>query len=57
MHGNLGTEGAVKSVESVADALGWRRIVAPVTVTRAPGKRDLEACRELGATDAATLAG
>src|SRR5882672_3826958 len=33
VHGNLGTEGAVKAVESIADGLGWRRVTAPVEVT------------------------
>jgi NAD(P)H-dependent FMN reductase len=57
VHGNLGTEGAVKAVESVTEGLKWRRVAAPVEVTGAPGKADLEACWELGATVAATLMG
>jgi len=55
VHGNLGTEGAVKAVESIADGLGWRRVTAPVEVTGQPDKAALEACWELGATVAATL--
>jgi multimeric flavodoxin WrbA len=55
VHGNLGTEGAVKAVESIADGLKWRRVAAPVEIMGAPGKADLEACWELGATVAATL--
>ena len=55
VHGNQGTEGAVKAVESIAGGLKWRRVAASVEVTGAPGKADLEACWELGATVAATL--
>jgi len=55
VHGNQGLEGAVSSVESIADGLDWKPVAAPVTVTGAPGKADLEACWELGATIAATL--
>jgi multimeric flavodoxin WrbA len=55
VHGNLGTEGAVRAVTSIADGLGWRRVAAPVEVTGVPDKAALEACWELGATVAATL--
>ncbi|GAA5150374.1 NAD(P)H-dependent oxidoreductase [Pseudonocardia eucalypti] len=55
VHGNLGVEGAVKAVESIADGLGWRRAAAPVTVAGQPDKAALEACWELGATLAAGL--
>jgi multimeric flavodoxin WrbA len=57
VHGNLGTEGAVRAVESIADGLGWARAAATVTVGGAPTKADLEACYELGGTLAATLMG
>ncbi|GEL16170.1 flavodoxin family protein [Pseudonocardia asaccharolytica] len=55
VHGNLGVEGAVRAVESIADGLGWKRVVAPVQILGAPDKAALEACWELGATVAATL--
>ena len=55
VHGNLGVEGAVKAVESIADGMGWRRVAAPVEVTGPPDKAALEACWELGATLAATI--
>ncbi len=55
VHGNLGTEGAVRAVESIASGLGWTRAAAVVEVSGAPTKQDLEACRELGGTLAATL--
>jgi multimeric flavodoxin WrbA len=56
VHGNLGLEGAVRSVRSVADALGWTAVAAPVEVTGAPDRAALDACRELGAVVAATIA-
>jgi multimeric flavodoxin WrbA len=55
VHGNLGTEGAVTSVESIADGLGWKRVGESVVVTGSPDKAALERCHELGATAAATL--
>ncbi|MCK2215007.1 flavodoxin [Actinomadura sp. ATCC 31491] len=55
VHGNDDTTGAVRAVESIAGGLGWERVRPPVTVTGAPGKDDLAACWELGATLAATL--
>ena len=55
VHGNLGTEGAVKAVESIAEGLHWRRVAPPVVVMGAPDKAALEACWELGATVAANL--
>ncbi|WP_214403707.1 flavodoxin family protein [Pseudonocardia lacus] len=55
VHGNLGLEGAVASVRSVADALGWAAAADPVRVTGAPDARARDACRELGAVLAATI--
>jgi flavorubredoxin len=55
VHGNQGTEGAVRSVESVAAGLGWRPAAKPVVVLGEPTKADLAACWELGATLAAGL--
>ena len=56
VHGNLGPEGAVRAVGSIAEGLGWQQVTAPVEVTGAPDKAALEACWELGATVAATIA-
>ncbi len=56
VHGESDTAGAVRSVELVASALGWRRVHLPVSVVGAPRRSDLEAVRELAATVAATLA-
>jgi multimeric flavodoxin WrbA len=55
VHGNLGTEGAVKAVEAIAEGLRWRRAAAPVEVSGQPDRAAVEACWELGATVAATL--
>lgn len=57
VHGNQGTEGAVKAVEGIAKGMGWKAAAGVVTVMGEPGKADLEACWELGATVAATLMG
>ncbi|ONI85872.1 flavodoxin [Actinosynnema sp. ALI-1.44] len=55
IHGNEGTEGAVRAVESIAAALGWAKATEPVNVLGTPTKQDTEACWELGATVAASL--
>ncbi|MFB4272071.1 flavodoxin family protein [Nonomuraea sp. GTA35] len=55
VHGNSDTTGAVRAVESITTGLGWQRAHPPVTVTGTPGKDDLAACWELGATIAATI--
>jgi multimeric flavodoxin WrbA len=55
IHGNEGTEGAIRAVETITTALGWEKAFAPVDVQGTPGKQDLESCWELGATIAASL--
>ena len=55
VHGNQGLEGAVRSVTTIADGLGWRRAAATVEVMGAPDAAAREACWELGATLAAGL--
>jgi multimeric flavodoxin WrbA len=55
VHGNQGTEGAVRAVERIATGMGWEPVAATVAVMGEPAKADLEACWELGATVAATL--
>jgi multimeric flavodoxin WrbA len=57
VHGNSDTEGAVRAAESITKGLGWERVHSPVTVIGAPSREDTEACWDLGATVAATLAG
>jgi multimeric flavodoxin WrbA len=56
VHGGSDTTGAVRGIESVTTGLGWRRAAPAVSVAGEPGKADLEACWELGATLAAGLA-
>lgn len=55
VHGNLGTEGAVKAVRDITTGLKWRPVVETVCLTGAPDGDARERCRELGATVAATL--
>ncbi|WP_371390000.1 flavodoxin family protein [Protofrankia sp. BMG5.30] len=55
VHGNSDTAGAVRSVETIAVGLKWKRLREPVTVIGTPGAKDREACWELGATVAASL--
>ncbi|MEC3954219.1 flavodoxin family protein [Nocardia sp. CDC153] len=57
IHGNQGTEGAERSVESVVTGLGWEKAAAPVIISGKPEKADIERCWELGATVAARLMG
>jgi multimeric flavodoxin WrbA len=57
VHGNLGTEGAVAAVEQIAGGMGWKRAAEVVEVRGIPDAAALEACWELGATLAATIAG
>jgi multimeric flavodoxin WrbA len=55
VHGNNDTVGAIRAAESITKGMGWERVHAPVTVIGAPGKDEIEACWDLGATVAATL--
>lgn len=57
MHGNQGTEGAQRSVHSIASGLGWTKAGDDVVVSARPTKDELEACWNLGATLAAQLMG
>ncbi|WP_069160269.1 flavodoxin family protein [Nocardia altamirensis] len=57
LHGNEGTEGAERAIASVTTGLGWVQAAAPVVVSGAPGKDDIQGCWELGATLAAQLMG
>lgn len=56
VHGGNDVTGALRALDSITTGLGWRRAAEPLAVTGEPGKADLEACWELGATLAATLA-
>jgi hypothetical protein len=55
VHGASDTGGAVRAVEAIATGLKWRRVRPPVCVVGVPGRADLDACRELGATVAADV--
>jgi len=57
LHGNEGTEGAERAVDSITTGLGWVKAADHVVVSGKPGKAELEACWELGATVAAQLMG
>ena len=55
LHGNEGTEGAERAVDGITAGLGWVKAAEYVVVSGKPGKPDLEACWNLGASVAATL--
>ena len=55
VHGNEGVEGALRAIGTVTTGLQWQQVAEPVAVLVEPGKDDLEACWELGATGAAGL--
>lgn len=57
MHGNEGTEGAERGLAAITTGLGWVQGAEAVIVSGKPGKSDIEACWNLGATVAATLMG
>ncbi len=56
VHGNNDTSGAVRAVETITTGLGWRSAHVPVLVLGQPTKGHHDACWDLGATLAATLA-
>jgi multimeric flavodoxin WrbA len=55
LHGNEGTEGAERGIDSITTGLGWKMVADTVVVSGKPSKGDLEACWNLGATIAASL--
>jgi multimeric flavodoxin WrbA len=57
VHGNLGTEGAVRAIESITGGLAWRAVAPVLCVAGSPAREDREALTELGGTLAATLMG
>jgi multimeric flavodoxin WrbA len=50
LHGNEGTEGADRAVDSITTGLGWMKAAETVVVMGKPNKSDVEACWNLGAT-------
>ncbi len=57
VHGRYDTTGAVRSVESIVQALGWRQSAEVLAVLGDVGTAEREAAYELGGTLAALLAG
>lgn len=57
LHGNQGTEGAERGVDSITTGLGWVKAAETVVVSGKPTKDELESCWNLGATVAAQLMG
>lgn len=57
VHGNNDTTGAVRSVESAATGMQWRRVAPPVEVVGPISKSALAACADLGGVVAAELMG
>ena len=55
LHGNEGTEGAVRALDGITAGLGWEQSAETVIVSGKPTKDELEACWNLGATVAARL--
>lgn len=57
LHGNEGTEGAERAVDSITTGLGWVKAADYVVVSGKPSKDQLAECWELGGTLAAQLMG
>jgi multimeric flavodoxin WrbA len=57
VHGNLGTEGAVRAISTITTGLGWTAVAPVCTVDGRVGKAERDALYELGGTVAATLLG
>ncbi|MGY1726519.1 flavodoxin family protein [Geodermatophilus sp. SYSU D01062] len=55
VHGGDDTAGALKAIGTITGALRWKQVAAPLSLTGAPTKDDLEAVRELAATVAVSL--
>lgn len=56
VHGNEGTEGAVRAITTITTGLSWRQVAEPLCLSGQPDSAGLSACWELGATVAAGLA-
>ena len=55
VHGNNDTDGALDAIGRVVTGLRWRQAAEAVQVVGEPDRAALDACRELGATVAASL--
>ncbi len=56
VHGTNDVEGALRPIAAIAGAMGWQPAARPVAVIGKPTAADREACVELGAILAATIA-
>lgn len=56
VHGNEGTEGAVRAIMTITTGLSWKQVAEPLCLSGQPDSAGLSACWELGATVAAGLA-
>jgi multimeric flavodoxin WrbA len=56
VQGNSDTAGAIRAVGSITKGMGWVQVHEVVAVIGTPGKPDLDAAWDLGATVAASLA-
>jgi NAD(P)H-dependent FMN reductase len=55
VHGTDDTAGALTAIGRITGALRWKQVAAPLSLTGAPSRADLEAVRELAATVAVSL--
>src|SRR4051812_22598848 len=55
VHGTDDTAGALTAIGRITGALRWKQVAAPLSLTGAPAKDDLESVRELAATVAVSL--
>lgn len=55
VHGNEGTEGALKAIRTITTGLGWTQVAEPVSLTGQPDSESLDSVWELAATVAANL--
>ena len=57
VHGNNDVDGALRDIDKIVTGLGWRQVVEHVRVLDRPDRAATDACWNLGATVAATIAG
>lgn len=55
IHGNNDTSGTTRQLTAITTGLAWTPAAPPLELTGEPTKQALEACKNLGATLAATL--
>jgi hypothetical protein len=56
VHGNDDVDGALRDIDRITTGLAWRPVSDPVRCIGAPDADDTDACWELGAVVAATIA-